>query len=108
MSKSVITHTIALAAALRSLQCSHALHETLSACAKLQSVFGSASIPGISIHLQVSFNATTQIVTYKHPDCFIIDQTKVPRKIYLSQAGIDLLDQINRKTEIYAKHNPTA
>lgn len=99
-------YTIALAAALKAEQLTHALYNMLASIARAQSLRGYASTPQIAIDLGVTFNSI-QIHLGKTPDLFTVSrcETRTPdgtlRRITLTPDAIKLLSSIKKHVDSY-------
>ena len=98
-------YTLALSSALRSVNLSHQLYDVLTAVATAQKAQGFATTPGISMVIGCTYqNIVLHLL--RNPSCFSFDDSQPPRKIMLSQEGIDLLMKV--KTAVSHRAQPTA
>lgn len=88
-------YALALAAALRRENLSHALFNVLTATAKAQSVRGFTTIPQLFLVLAVSFQNVWQHL-FKSSHFFEVDKMHQPARITLSKEGIALLAAVQR------------
>lgn len=93
---SSIDYTLRLSSALRTLNLTHALHDVLSAVAKLEIVDGHATIAGVALRLGCTFQAV-HLHLYRNPDLFRVVEG-LPRQLRLSEASVKLLARIKERT----------
>lgn len=91
-----IDYTVRLSGALRVFALTHALHDVLSAVAKLEALHGHATIPGVAARLFCTYQCVVMHL-HRNAELFEIEDAS-PRRVRLSAESIRLLVKLKQRT----------